>query len=618
MPRRSSCRDALDQVELADRLGFDSVWEVEHHFLEEYSHSSASEVFLAAARSARRTSGSASGSSRCRPATSTPRAWPRRSRRSTSSPAAASSSGRGRRRCGAELGRLRRRPRDQARAVEPRRVDVATRMMVEEPFAGYDGRFVQMPIRNVVPKPKQKPHPPLWVACSRRETIRLAAEKGMGALLVLLRRARGGQAVGRRVPRDHRERDAASRSASRQPVVRGRGADDVPRRRGDGDRARHRRRPLLRLLARPLLRLRRAPPGPHEHLRGVRAAPRRGRLRARGDPARQGPARAEDHAGGAGLAARRDRHARPGPRAVPPLRGGRRRPDDLRLAGGAEQARAHLRVARAVRRRGAPGVRGSARTRRTPPGATGPQRRASAALARRDPPARGRPGLRARAAGLGPVAPPTASRAGRPRRDDAGPSALERSAPSSRSAARRRSPPSCAAPTTGRLERTIGSDAGLRMLFTGMARRFRPDKAGGFEGEILYELQARTARCAAGRSRSATAGRRPARRTARDPKLTLTSRRPTSSASSPARPRPRQALLTRQAAHSRATSRWRRSWARCSASRLPTERSDCIDEEPGRATRGFSGTVLPGGPIRPTIQDDGRNPQPALIPASTR
>src|SRR6202789_2918808 len=41
-------QDALDQVELADRLGFDNVWEVEHHFLEEYSHSSAPEIFLAA------------------------------------------------------------------------------------------------------------------------------------------------------------------------------------------------------------------------------------------------------------------------------------------------------------------------------------------------------------------------------------------------------------------------------------------------------------------------------------------------------------------------------------------------------------------------------------------
>src|SRR3984957_15432595 len=40
--------EALDQVELADKLGIDFVWEVEHHFLEEYSHSSAPEVFLAA------------------------------------------------------------------------------------------------------------------------------------------------------------------------------------------------------------------------------------------------------------------------------------------------------------------------------------------------------------------------------------------------------------------------------------------------------------------------------------------------------------------------------------------------------------------------------------------
>src|SRR5947209_17770630 len=41
-------KDALEQVELADKLGMDCVWEVEHHFLEEYSHSSAPEVCLAA------------------------------------------------------------------------------------------------------------------------------------------------------------------------------------------------------------------------------------------------------------------------------------------------------------------------------------------------------------------------------------------------------------------------------------------------------------------------------------------------------------------------------------------------------------------------------------------
>ena len=40
--------EALEQIELADRLGFDTVWAVEHHFLTEFAHSSAPEVFLSA------------------------------------------------------------------------------------------------------------------------------------------------------------------------------------------------------------------------------------------------------------------------------------------------------------------------------------------------------------------------------------------------------------------------------------------------------------------------------------------------------------------------------------------------------------------------------------------
>jgi alkanesulfonate monooxygenase SsuD/methylene tetrahydromethanopterin reductase-like flavin-dependent oxidoreductase (luciferase family) len=61
-------------------------------------------------------------------------------------------------------------------------LEVAIRCMTETPFRGADGAYVQVPPRNVVPKPVQKPHPPLWVACSRRETILLAAEHGIGAL----------------------------------------------------------------------------------------------------------------------------------------------------------------------------------------------------------------------------------------------------------------------------------------------------------------------------------------------------------------------------------------------------------------------------------------------------
>ena len=52
-------QEALEQVELADRLGIDFAWEVEHHFLEEYSHSSAPEVFLGACSQRTKRGGSA-------------------------------------------------------------------------------------------------------------------------------------------------------------------------------------------------------------------------------------------------------------------------------------------------------------------------------------------------------------------------------------------------------------------------------------------------------------------------------------------------------------------------------------------------------------------------------
>jgi alkanesulfonate monooxygenase SsuD/methylene tetrahydromethanopterin reductase-like flavin-dependent oxidoreductase (luciferase family) len=46
----------------------------------------------------------------------------------------------------------------------------------------YDGPYFKFPLRNVLPKPAQKPHPPLWVACSQLDTIVYAAHRGMGAL----------------------------------------------------------------------------------------------------------------------------------------------------------------------------------------------------------------------------------------------------------------------------------------------------------------------------------------------------------------------------------------------------------------------------------------------------
>jgi alkanesulfonate monooxygenase SsuD/methylene tetrahydromethanopterin reductase-like flavin-dependent oxidoreductase (luciferase family) len=174
-------KDALDQVELADRLGIDYAWEVEHHFLEEYSHSSAPEVFLAAA--SQRTSRIRLGHG----IVQLPQGFNHSARVAERIATLDLVSdgrvdfGTGESSSEAELGGFNV-DRATKRDEWDEALDAVTRMFVEEPFAGYDGRFLKMPPRNVVPKPMQKPHPPLWVACSRRETIHLAAQKGIGAL----------------------------------------------------------------------------------------------------------------------------------------------------------------------------------------------------------------------------------------------------------------------------------------------------------------------------------------------------------------------------------------------------------------------------------------------------
>jgi alkanesulfonate monooxygenase SsuD/methylene tetrahydromethanopterin reductase-like flavin-dependent oxidoreductase (luciferase family) len=70
----------------------------------------------------------------------------------------------------------------QRREMWRETVEQVANMLAMDPYPGFQGKYFSMPTRNVVPKPVQKPHPPLWVACSNRETIHLAAQLGIGAL----------------------------------------------------------------------------------------------------------------------------------------------------------------------------------------------------------------------------------------------------------------------------------------------------------------------------------------------------------------------------------------------------------------------------------------------------
>jgi alkanesulfonate monooxygenase SsuD/methylene tetrahydromethanopterin reductase-like flavin-dependent oxidoreductase (luciferase family) len=175
-------KDALDQVELADALGFECVWEVEHHFLEEYSHSSAPEVFLAACSQRTRRIRLGHGIVALPHQYNHPFRVAERIANLDLVSDGRVEFGSGETSSESELVAFGV-DRERKRAQWTEALDAVTRMFVEAPFAGWEGVDIpSMPIRNVVPKTFQKPHPPLWVACSRRETIHLAAEKGIGAL----------------------------------------------------------------------------------------------------------------------------------------------------------------------------------------------------------------------------------------------------------------------------------------------------------------------------------------------------------------------------------------------------------------------------------------------------
>jgi alkanesulfonate monooxygenase SsuD/methylene tetrahydromethanopterin reductase-like flavin-dependent oxidoreductase (luciferase family) len=173
--------EALDQVVLADRLGFDYAWEVEHHFLDEYSHSSAPEVFLAAAAARTEQIRLGHGIRQVIPNYNHPA-------RTAEGLATLDIISNGRVEFGIGEGATRlelggfRIPAKEKRAMALEAAEQVANMMVLEPYPGYEGKYFSMPCRNVLPKPVQKPHPPMWMACTNRDTIKVAAACGVGAL----------------------------------------------------------------------------------------------------------------------------------------------------------------------------------------------------------------------------------------------------------------------------------------------------------------------------------------------------------------------------------------------------------------------------------------------------
>ncbi len=178
---RRIIREMLEQVELADRLGYEYVFQVEHHFLDEYSHSAAPEVVLAAASQRTTRIRLGHGIVHMPPGHNHPARTAERVATLDLVSDGRVEFGTGEGASDMELGGFGT-PRDLKKQMWEESTRECLRMMTGEPYPGVAGQFFNMPVRNVIPKPLQKPHPPVWVAASRRETVMLAARLGIGSL----------------------------------------------------------------------------------------------------------------------------------------------------------------------------------------------------------------------------------------------------------------------------------------------------------------------------------------------------------------------------------------------------------------------------------------------------
>ena len=172
--------DALAQAKLADELGFDKAWIVEHHFLEEYSHSSAPELFLTALAMQTTSIRLCHGAIVCVPGANHPIRIAERAAVLDILSKGRLELGTARSSTWTELGGFCLEP-DITKVSWDEYVQAIPKMWTQDSFS-YEGVTFKMPPRNVLPKPVQDPHPPLWVAVTSPGTELEAAKRGLGCL----------------------------------------------------------------------------------------------------------------------------------------------------------------------------------------------------------------------------------------------------------------------------------------------------------------------------------------------------------------------------------------------------------------------------------------------------
>ena len=173
-------KQVLAQVDLADEVGFDYFWTVEHHFLREFSHCSAPEVLYGAISQRTKRIRIGHAVALLPGQYNHPVRVAERAAVLDILSDGRMDLGTGRSTTLIEMDGFEVNPED-TRAQWEEAVRMIPRMWTEDTFS-HEGRFYTIPPRSVIPKPVQKPHPPMWVACSQPDSFRSAGEMGLGVL----------------------------------------------------------------------------------------------------------------------------------------------------------------------------------------------------------------------------------------------------------------------------------------------------------------------------------------------------------------------------------------------------------------------------------------------------
>ncbi len=174
--------EMVEQCLLAEEMGFDVIWSVEHTSLTHYAHMSAPETFLAFIAGKTSRIGLGHGVVCLPPAMNHPIKVAERI-------ATLDILSEGRVHFGVGKGGSQQEAGAYGYDLEQLQPQIdesmylIPRMFVEEEVE-HSGKYIQIPKRPIHPKPIQEPHPPMYLACTRTESLSMAGGRGLGALVL--------------------------------------------------------------------------------------------------------------------------------------------------------------------------------------------------------------------------------------------------------------------------------------------------------------------------------------------------------------------------------------------------------------------------------------------------